>query len=210
MREALGAVVRNRRLWQLSLVSVLYVSVQLSLTTYLAIYFKEVVLVGVIDDESARVVAAGGFLALCQLGGTFGRVFWGVVSDRYFHGKRMSVLMITGVFTIIASAITSQLSPAFPFWLLSVIVFMFGVSGVGWNGLYHVAMAETAGQKYAATGVGMSMSMNQIGTFFGPPLFGLVVDVSGSYQTAWLLMALLATIGTAMALLNMRGEPAYA
>lgn len=206
MRDGLGAVLRNRRLWQLSLVSVLFVGVQMALTTYLALYLEEDVLVTVLPDRSARVVASGGFLAVCQLGGAMGRVFWGALSDRVFHGRRMVVLMTTGILTVACSLVTSRLSPAFPFWLLSGIVFLYGVCGVGWNGLYHVAMAETAGQQRAATGVGLSMTLNQIGTFSGPPLFGFVVDASGSYQTAWLLMACEALVGTGMAALNMKGE----
>lgn len=206
MRDGLGAVLRNRRLWQLSLVSVLFVSVQLALTTYLALYFEENVLASVVSDKNTRVVASGGFLAVCQLGGAIGRVFWGALSDRVFYGRRMVVLMITGALTVACSIVTSQFSAAFPFWLLSGIVFLYGVSGVGWNGLYHVAMAETAGQQRAATGVGLSMTLNQIGTFSGPPLFGFVADVSGSYQTAWLLMACVALAGTGMAALNMKGE----
>ena len=50
IRAGLGEVLRNRRLWQLSLVSVLYVSVQLALTTYLALFLMEIVLVSAIPD----------------------------------------------------------------------------------------------------------------------------------------------------------------
>ncbi len=186
--------------------SVLFVTVQLALTTYLALYFEEDPQVSILPEKSARVIAAGGFLAICQLGGAIGRVFWGALSDRFFCGRRMVVLASTCGLTVICSVVTSQLTPAFSFGLLSGIVFLYGVCGVGWNGLYHVAMAEVAGQQRAATGVGLSMTLNQIGTFSGPPLFGFVVDVTGTYRTAWLLMACLALVGGVLAAVAMRGE----
>ena len=143
---------------------------------------------------------------MCQLGGAIGRVFWGAVSDRLFGGKRMGVLAFTGSITVACSLAMSAMGPGFPLWALPPLVFAYGASAVGWNGLYHVAMAEIAGQKYAATGVGMSMTLNQFGTFFGPPIFGLVLDSTGSYQAAWLLMSTFATVGLFMAVLNARGE----
>jgi MFS family permease len=206
IRAGLGAVLRNARLWRLSLVSVLYVSVQLALTTYLALFLKETVLVPAIPDESTRVVVAGGYLAVCQFGGALGRVFWGAVSDRMFNGRRMGVLAFTGVLTVGCSLAVSAMGPGFPLWLIPPLVFVYGASAVGWNGLYHVAMAETAGQKYAATGVGMSMTLNQFGTFFGPPIFGFVVDTTGTYRMAWLLMSGFAFVGLVMAVLNARRE----
>lgn len=206
IRAGLEAVLRNRNLWQLSLVSVLYVSVQLALTSYLALFLKEGVLSEAIPEENARIIAAGGYLAVCQFGGALGRVFWGAVSDRLFGGRRMAVLTITGIITFVCAGLTSLMGPGMPLWLVPPLVFVFGTSAVGWNGLYHVAMAETAGQKYAGTGVGLSMTLNQIGTLGGPPLFGFVVDTTGSYQVAWQFMAAIVAVGTVMSVLVGRGE----
>lgn len=208
--EGLRAVLRNGPLWQLSLVSVLFVAVQLALTSYLALFLEETVLVAAFPDQTSRVIAAGGYLAVCQFGGAIGRVMWGVVSDRVFRGQRMIVLVATGIITAVCAGATSMLAPDSPLWMLTVLVFIFGLSAVGWNGLYHVAMAETAGPKYAATGVGLSMTMNQIGTFLGPPIFGLIVDSTGSYSVAWQVMAVLGAVGTLMAVLNSRTERARA
>lgn len=205
-RTSVRAVIGNRRLWQLSLFSVVYIVVQLALTSYLALFLKEVVLVEAFPSVDSRVVAAGWYLAVCQSGGAIGRVFWGVVSDRVFGGRRMVVLGITGVISVVCAVATSMMAPGFPLWLVLAVLFLFGASAIGWNGLYHVAMAEIAGQKYAGTGIGFSMTLNQAGTFGGPPLFGFVVDSTGSYQGAWMLMAGFALAGTLMAFFNSRGE----
>lgn len=206
MRVGLRKVLGLRRLWVMSLISVLYVVVQLGLTTYLALYLKEVILVPAIPDERTRILAAGGFLALCQAGGVFGRVFWGLLSDRTFHGRRMVVLAIIGGLAAIMSVCFACLRPGVPLWLLSGVVFGYGTTAIGWNGLYQAVAAETAGRKYAATGVGLSMTLSQAGTVGGPPLFGFVVDVAGCFETAWLLMSLLSLGGMAVSIYYARGE----
>ncbi len=206
MRTGLREVVRNRRIWLMSGISVLYVTVQLALITYLALYLKEVVLVTQLPDNSARVLAAGGYLALCQSGGVFGRVFWGVVSDRLFHGRRMVVLAIIGVLSAGLSLVVARLDPGFPLWALSGVVFIYGATAIGWNGLYQAVVAEAAGRRYAGTGVGLSMTLSQAGTVGGPPLFGFVVDVTGSFQTAWLMLSGLSVAGTLVAIACARGE----
>lgn len=205
--SVLGAVLRNRRIWSLSVVSVMYVSVQMGLSTYLALYMMEDVLASIVADDAARVVAAGGFLAICQLGGAFGRVFWGYVSDRAFGGRRMLVMMIIGMLMVLFSLLTSQVSSGLPLWLTGTIVFGYGATAIGWNALFHVLAAETAGQRHVATGVAMSMTLNQIGTISGAPLFGFVVDaMGGSYQVGWLFLGALSLVGATVAAANMRGE----
>lgn len=206
MRAGLRQVIRIKQIWLMSAVSVLYVTVQLGLTTYLALYFKEVILVSQVPDASTRVVAAGGFLALCQGGGVFGRVFWGLVSDRLFHGRRMVVMAIIGGLSACCSLFVARLDPGIPLWLLSGTVFFFGATAIGWNGLYQAVMAESAGRRYAATGVGFGMTLAQAGTVGGPPLFGFVVDVTGSFQTAWTMLGGLSVAGTAIALYCARQE----
>ncbi|HEX2923948.1 MAG TPA: MFS transporter [Chloroflexota bacterium] len=59
-RVVFREVVKNRGLWAVSSISVLYVTAQLSLITYVALFLEEVVLVDAIPDEHARIVAAGG------------------------------------------------------------------------------------------------------------------------------------------------------
>jgi MFS transporter, ACS family, hexuronate transporter len=205
-RVVFHEVVRNRGLWAVSSISVLYVTAQLSLITYVALFLKEVVLVNAIPDEHTRIVAAGGYLALCQAGGVFGRVFWGVVSDRLFQGRRMAVMALIGGLSGGFSLLMAVMGPDFPLVAMPPLMFLFGATAIGWNGIYHASMAETSGQKYAATGTGMSMTLNQFGVVGGPPLFGFIVDVSGSYAAGWIMMALCCAIGVVVSLFRAKGE----
>jgi ACS family hexuronate transporter-like MFS transporter len=183
---------------------VVFIMTQQSLLTYLALYLKEVVLAPSIPDEPTRILAAGGYLALCQLGGVFGRVFWGMVADRAFRGRRTVVLAIIGAIATGLLVAIGFLASCQSQWLLIAILTAAGVSVVGWNGVYHTVLTETAGRKYAGTAVGFGLTMVEAGTTLGPPIFGLIVDLSGSYQVGWYFLASLSALGSLIALLAAR------
>ncbi len=204
MRVGVRAVMRNRELWTVSSIALMFVTAQQALIMYLALYYKEVVLVPLIPDERTRIIAAGGYLAACQMGGIFGRVFWGMVSDRLFHSRRAEVLALIGALSTLMMVTIANLDPTTPTWMLTLAPLAAGVSIVGWNGVYHALVTETVGRRYAATGVGFSLTMIETGTTVGPPLFGLVVDVTGTFRLAWFFLAALSAGGTLLAAVSAR------
>jgi MFS transporter, ACS family, hexuronate transporter len=201
LRAELGGLVRNANVWIIGLVSILFVTTQLSFITYLPLYLKEVVLLPFVPDEAARIVAAGGYLGVAHAGGIFGRVFWGVVSDRLFGGRRMLVLALVAAICAVALFALAQAGAGYPLWVLTILAFALGASAIGWNGIHQTAMVEVAGRARAATGVGLMMSLSQVGLVGGPPLFGLIVDVSGLYQTGWLTLTGLAAVAAVVCFL---------
>lgn len=206
MRAGVWVLLRNPSIWILSFVALSYVTVQLSLVAHMTLYLKEIVLVPAIPEESTRIIAAGGYLAICHSGGVLGRVFWGAVSDRAFQGRRMLMMGLVGAFSVVASVAVGSLEAGCPLWLLTGVMFAYGLTAIGWNGLYHALMVETAGKKLAGTGVGLVMSLSQAGAVAGPPLFGLIVDTSGSYRAAWFFLGAVCAAGSLVALLAARGE----
>ncbi|MGE5619155.1 MAG: MFS transporter [Sphingomonadaceae bacterium] len=205
-REALVELLRNRRLLVLCCVGFAFLIVQLPILAYLGLYFNDVVLVSSVPDGAARLVVAGGYLAVLQMGGALGRVSWGMVSDRLFGGRRMVVLAIIGGLSALVLLVVQGLGQEDPLWWLTTVVFLCGMMAVGWNGVYNALLTETVGRKYAATGVGLSMTVTEVGTIAGPPLFGFVADVSGSYRTAWLFLVVIAVAGALVAAAAARGE----
>ncbi len=206
MRSGLAQVMRIRKLWSLSTVSLLYLLAQTGLTSYLALYMGEVVLARTIPDDSTRVVAAGGMLAICGAGGTVGRIGWGIVSDRLYRGRRMSVIAFIGAISAIAAAATALVSAATPLWAIGLLAFFFGANAMGWNGLFQAVVMESVDRRFAGTGVGLSMTIMQAGTVLGPPAFGVVVDTSGSYSMGWFFIAGVYALGSLVSAAHMRGE----
>jgi MFS family permease len=83
--------------------------------------------------------------------------------------------------------------------LTSVVAVIAGAGAFGWVGLYLALAAEVGGHRYAGLLTGVAVSFAWSGVLIGPPLFGLLLQWSGSYRGPWLALALLA-FGAAAAL----------
>jgi len=149
MRSGLQDVLSSRRFWTLGCIALLFIMAQQSLLTYLALYLKEVVLLTSIPDEPTRILAAGGYLALCQAGarwqgvlGHRGRPGLPGPSDRgpgdHRGHRRWSV------------------GGDRPPGVLPIPRAADGDPGCrrrqrrGWNGVYHTVLTETAGARTPA------------------------------------------------------------
>ncbi|HXC79236.1 MAG TPA: MFS transporter, partial [Candidatus Acidoferrum sp.] len=157
------------------------VSSQICLLTYLVVYL--------IHDRSQSVTTAAFFLAMAQLAGAAGRVFWGVVSDRLMHGRRRPALLMAATVGAVASLALAVMPASVPIPLLVVAILACAVGAVGWNGVQISYISELAKPGTEGRSVGLGLMIQQPGILIGPFLFGLVVDMSGSFRLAWLLVA---------------------
>src|SRR5438270_161140 len=113
--------------------SVLALSVaQSSVLAHLPIYARE--------TFALSPVVAGQMLALAQAGGTAGRLAWGVISDRFFGGRRrpgvvVNALIGAGAYALLALGDRMPLAGLVPLALVA------GVGAFGWVGLYFALVA---------------------------------------------------------------------
>lgn len=154
---------------------------QWSYLTYLELHLTEAL--------QFSLTSAAALLALGQISGAAGRILWGMASDRFFAGRRKSTLAWVAALAIVTALGTSQFSLETPFWLVTVAVAFLGLTLQGWNGLTHALAAELAGPHSAGLAAGLNITLGFLGVTVLPPIFGLIVDVSGSYQTAWIALA---------------------
>jgi Vacuole effluxer Atg22 like. len=70
----------------------------------------------------------------------------------------------------------------------------FGFS-VGIHGVHVTFLAELAGTKMAASGVGFGSAVSAVGMVVFTPIFGYIVDKTDSYRMAWLFLAILGILG---------------
>lgn len=145
------------------------------------------------------VLLAGwrGALALTQIGGMVGRIGWGVVSDRLFRGKRKIVLVVIGVFSVALTLCLGLLPPAASLFILLPLIFLAGLCMVGYQGVSYALIGEIAGKAQTGAALGIVITINSLGAIFGTPLFGYVVDATGSYSIAWQLLSGAILIGIA-------------
>jgi MFS family permease len=73
---------------------------------------------------------------------------------------------------------------------------------VGYQGVSYALIGEIAGKARTGVGLGMMITINAACATLGTPLFGYIVDRTGSYAFAWQILAASITIGIlAMAVL---------
>lgn len=183
--EDLRAVVRRRGVRALFACGFLLSLAQSSLLAYLALYATE--------TFALSAVAAGWLLALAQAGGTASRLAWGVVSDRLFGSRRRPGVVITALIGAVALAIFA-VGDALPAPVLPALALVAGAGAFGWVGLYFALVAEIGGARAAGLLTGVAAACAWSGVLVGPPLFGLLLEATGSYGPPWLLLAAIAVV----------------
>ena len=195
-RGAIATVLTSRDLWCLSLATGVFAAMQTVWMSYLVLYLQGAV--------GLTLLAASRLLALAQLGGMTGRVLFGMLSDRLFGGRRRLPLVLAGVGSAACSLIVAGTGGGASLLGLGVLSFVFGIVGIGWNGVQHTWMAELAGPRHAGTAVGLGLAVSSAGVTLGPLVFGHVVQVVGGYRGPWISLAL--TMMVALALLGLVRE----
>lgn len=156
--------------------------------TYLTLYL--------IETLGLTISLAATHLAIGQVCGALGRIFWGVVSDQMFRGRRAPVLVLIAALASVMTVFLSLLSQDTPLWLVSLTAALLGLSLQGWNGLGHTLASELANSHAAGLAVGMMNSAGLLGVVAATPIFGLLVEAVG-YRPAWLALASLIAIALA-------------
>jgi predicted MFS family arabinose efflux permease len=189
-RGAVASVLTSRDLWLLSIATGVFAAMQTVWMSYLVLYLQGAI--------GLTLIAASRLLALAQLGGMTGRVLFGMMSDRLFGGSRRLPLVLAGAGSTACSLAIAWTSAGASTVGLSALAFVFGVVGIGWNGVQHTWMAELAGPRAAGTAVGLGLAVSSAGVTIGPLVFGYVVQTAGGYRGPWITLALamVGAIGT--------------
>ncbi|MDP8959724.1 MAG: MFS transporter [Actinomycetota bacterium] len=161
------------------------VGTQFCIISYLMLFLRDV--------HGLPLTRGAWFLFATQLAGAAGRVVLGAWSDRLGPGRRMWPV---GVSLVVAasSVFTLPLLPAGAYGGLAVLSVGLGFFAFGWYGPWVVHVAEVAPAQAVGLTLALAMTANQLGIVGAPPLFGLVLDVSGTYLLPWWLLALLMVV----------------
>jgi len=185
--RSLPDLMRDRRLWLLSLAYNGQIVAQYSVTVYLVLFLHEVL--------GLSVIAASGILALVNVVAIGGRMGWGLASDALFNGARRPVLLIIIGLTLVGMLIAAALPADAPPLVAALLAVLIGVSAFSWTGIYGTLAVELAGSASAASAVAWVHLLGGIGSLGGPPMFGFIVDHTGSYRIAWLAVAAAVLVG---------------
>jgi MFS family permease len=127
-------------------------------------------------------------IAASQAGGAVARLALGAASDRWLGGRRPPWLVFTSALAAVVFLVYALVPTAAPVWA-ATLAFVAGVGAYGWVGIYFIISAEAGGVRQSGLLSGVSFAAIVVGLLTGAPLFGLVLDASDSYATAWSVFA---------------------
>ncbi|MFV0436924.1 MAG: MFS transporter [Desulfopila sp.] len=128
--------------------------------------------------------SAGGILVAYGFGGVLAPLASGILSDKI--GNRKYILMASLAVVIPVTIIFGMQVTIFA---LTVVGFIFGFCSYFANPHLSLMVSEFAGKKLAATANGITNFMFQMASIIGPMVMGYSLDITGSFNSIWWIMA---------------------
>ncbi|RYY86234.1 MAG: MFS transporter, partial [Comamonadaceae bacterium] len=69
------------------------------------------------------------------------------------------------------------------------VLFVFGASAIGWNGIYLAEVARQAPPGKAGIATGGTLAITFLGNLVGPPVFGGISGAFGTYRAGYMALA---------------------
>ena len=108
--------------------------------------------------------------------------------------KHLVVLPLLAGVMALSTVATALLQPAMPVVLVVAVLVVFGASAVGWNGVYLAEVARQAPPGMASIATGGTLAFTFFGVVLGPPVFGAISEVFGSYRAGYAALAIFGTV----------------
>ena len=178
-------ILKNREIWLVAAAGFCFTWVEIAVIAHLVLYLTEALLFG--------VVTAGALLALTQAAGAIARPGSGLLSDRVFGGRRKPVFMLMAGTASAMCFVVGLFGPHLS-WTIYPVLCLLGMGGIGFGGIFLTLVSEFGGRGGAGKAAGLGSTVCLAGGTLGPPIFGTIVDQSGSYTWAWLSMGFLVSL----------------
>jgi len=155
--------------------------VQHSVSAFTVPYFREAL--------GFSELTCGYYLALLQIAGGMSRPAYGFLTDCVLEDRRVALVYLA-VLIVLVIAVLSGITVACPAYLIGVVTFLLGFAALAWFAPYYALLTDVLGTKRAGLASGLGQSVNSLGAAVAGPVFGWVVDATGSYRLAWRAFAL--------------------
>lgn len=154
-----------------------------------------------VKEGGYTLVGAGFMLSVTQLAGVAGRILWGWLADR--TGAPLRLVRNLSVVSTLCCPLMALVSPAWPPAALAAYCFVFGITAVGWNGVFLAEIARRSPPGRAGLISGGASVWTYAGILVGPAVFATLCRALDSYGAAFVLLGvvgLAATFTLAMAI----------
>lgn len=181
MRAAIGLTVSDARLRDLAAVTFAYVAQQIAVMTYAVTY---------LNLELGHALVGAGFLyAAMQAAGIVGRIGWGALADRMERPRLL--LGGLGIASCLCTVAIAFASPTWPVAAVLGLCILFGLTGVGWNGLYFAEVARTVPRDAVTRATSGGTFFSFLGGLTGPLAFSMLLPAGSSYGIGFAVIGLL-------------------
>ena len=157
-------------------------AIQTTLTTYTVTML--------VEDIGHNLITAGIGLSIIQFSSIFGRVGWGWFADKTSSGT-LALICISLIAGTCAIA-TFFLSTDWPHVCVYALCFMFGLAGMGWDGVYASEIVRLSPKDEVSRTTGASFFITFSGVFFGPVTFAYIYSITQAYNSTFMLTAVIA------------------
>jgi len=169
---------------------------QYNFFTYITLFMRE----GLLLSQELAGLCYG----TAQATSVAARMGWGAVSDFLFKGRRKGLtvalgataaLLLTGLALLDARA-----------GLIAGLAFtaLLGITIASYAPLMQTMAVEAVPARQTGAAIGYNGIGTSMGAIIGPPAFGWMVDVSGSFASGWMLTAGVVALGVAMIMFGFR------
>lgn len=148
-----------------------------------------------IGMEQAGMTSAFTLTAIYAFFNFFGRISWGVISDRI--GRRAGLVSAFLLQFVTYLAFPSMTTPALLVIGIAIVGFTFG----GMLTLFPSITADYYGMKNFGVNYGFVITAWGVGGVLGPLLGGMVRDLTGTYTISYGVSAVLSILGVVLALI---------
>lgn len=177
---SLNESIRTRQFWMLSLAFVTIGYCMFAITIHLVPHVTDL---GITPEIAAFV------LSLTGAGNIVGGIILGGVADRVGNRQSLALCLILVAMSIYL------LVPISEIWLLYLVALLFGLGAGGGGVAEPTLVAELFGLKSHGLILGVVSFSFTIGGAIGPVVTGYLFDISGNYNTAFLVCGSVAVLG---------------
>ncbi len=129
---------------------------------------------------------AGIALAILGASAVLGRVIWGAVADA--TGRSQLLIMVLAFAMATVTLLTGLITPEWSSISIFILCGVFGATGAAWNGIYLAEITRHVATEDVSRATGGGLFVTFFGVVVAPPIFGLIINLTNSFETAYIAL----------------------
>jgi len=129
---------------------------------------------------------AGIALAILGISAVCGRIIWGAVADA--TGLSQLLIMVLAFAMATATLLTGLITPEWSSVSVFILCGFFGATGAAWNGIYLAEITRHVATEDVSRATGGGLFVTFFGVVVAPPIFGLIINLTNSFETAYIAL----------------------